>query len=93
MDRENDTEQSSRILILWLDLREAMEAVKRAGPVIAELTPWQCDAGRVRAVWNDLTHPDNERALREWLLMVGPGQDELWAHEAIRESQRRKAAR
>jgi hypothetical protein len=42
---------------------------------------------------SDLTHPDNERALREWLLMVWPGQDETWVHEAIRECQCRKAAR
>ena len=73
MDRESDTEQSSRLLVLWLDLREAMEAAKRAIPVITEMTPWNCDAERVRAVWASLTRPENEHALREWLLMVGPG--------------------
>lgn len=93
MDRENDTEQSSRILVLWLDLRKAMDAVKRAGPVITEVTRWDCDAERVRVLWASLTRPENERALREWLLVIGPGQDELWAHEAIRECQCRKAAR
>lgn len=91
MDRESDTEQSSRILVLWLDLREAMDAVKRASSVITEMTPWSCDAERVRAVWERLTRPENEDTLREWLLMVGSGQEEAWAHEAIRECQGRKA--
>lgn len=91
MECESDTEQSSRILVLWLDLREAMEAVQRASPAIAEVAPWSCDMERVRAVWECLTRPENERALREWLLMVGLGQDETWAHQAILECQRRKA--
>lgn len=93
MDRESDTEQSSRILVLWLDLREAMSAAKRANPVITEMAPWNCEAEIVRGLWASLTHPENDDALREWLLMVGPGQEEAWAHEAIRESQRRKAKR
>jgi hypothetical protein len=90
MDRENGTEQSSRILVLWLDLREAMDAVKRASPVIAELTPWSCDAGRVRVLWASLTRPENESALREWLAVVTSVQDEAWAHQAILECRRRK---
>jgi hypothetical protein len=90
MDRENDTEQSSRILVLWLDLREAMDAVKRASPVIMEVTPWNCTAERVRALWASLTSPENERALVEWLFVVTPGQDEAWAHQAILECQRRR---
>lgn len=70
-----------------------MDAVKRAGPAVAPATPWSCDAERVRAVWERLTRPENEHSLREWLLVVGLGDDEAWAHEAIRERQRRKAGR
>ncbi len=91
MGRETDTEQSSRILVLWLDLREAIDVVKRASPAIAEVAPWHCDVERVRAVWECLTRPENERALREWLAVVSSGQDETWAHQAIFECQRRKA--
>ncbi len=91
MHKDSDTKQSSRILVLWLDLRKAMDAVKRASPVVAELTPWNCEAENVRALWDRLTRPENEHVLREWLLVVGPGQDEAWAHEAILECQRRKA--
>jgi hypothetical protein len=29
-------------------------------------------------------------ALMEWLLVVGPGQDEAWAHQAIQECKRRQ---
>lgn len=67
-------------------------------PDSRELILWDRSAERVRMLWvrrlwEKITHPDNESALAEWLLVVPPGQDEAWAQQALIECQRRKEMR
>jgi hypothetical protein len=95
MDKDCDTQRASRMLVLWLDLQNALrtaEAAQGRQPRLCP-NPWEHESQRVRAVWNRITEPQNEGTLWEWLSVVGPGQDEAWAHEAIRECQRRKQGR
>jgi len=83
------------MLALWLDLREAMLAADAAQRGQARLLsqPWQHESATERAVWNQITDPQNECALAEWLSVVGTQEDERWAHQAFLECQRRKAKR
>lgn len=79
MHKESDTHRASRMLILWLDLQDALRTAEDAQGRQTRLlqNPWENESGRVRVVWNRITDPQNEGALMGWLLMVGPGQDEM----------------
>jgi len=97
MHKESDTHRASLMLVLWLDLREAMRladadaAQGRQTRLLSQ--PWEHESATVRAVWNQITDPQNESALAEWLSVVATQEDERWAHQAFLECQRRKAKR
>ena len=84
---ENQTEQINRLLLLWLDLQQALRG---KGP--GSRTPWESGDPRVRNLWGRITDPGNASALEEWLMQVAPGELEDWSQRALLESRRRRAA-
>jgi hypothetical protein len=82
-DMENQTERIHRLLLLWLDLQQA---VRRAGG--GRVVPWESKDKEVARIWREITDPKNRRALEEWLFQVAPGQLERWALQALQESRR-----
>ena len=81
---ESQTDRITRLLILWLDLRQALRRSGQPG-----LPPWESGDEHVAGLWSQITDPQNARALEEWLFQMAPGEWELWAQHALLESRRR----
>ena len=74
-----------QILLLWLNLQRAIGRIR--GAVIQ---PWECNDQEVVALWEQITHPKNQRLLEEWLYQSAAGELELWAQQALTECRRRR---
>jgi hypothetical protein len=83
---DSQTDRITRLLALWLDLQQALHQADRP-----QSPPWLSNDTRVASVWRQITHPQNQRGLEEWLFQVTPGQWEVWAQAALIESRRRAA--
>jgi hypothetical protein len=81
---ESQTDRITRLLVLWLDLQQALARAKQP-----RVVPWDCSDKEVGRLWAQITDPKNQRALEEWLFQVAPGRLELWAQHALLESRRR----
>ncbi len=81
---ENQTDRINRLLVLWLDLQQA---VRRAGE--AAIFPWESKDKEVVRLWQQITDSKNQCALEEWLFQIAPGQMERWAQQALLESRSR----
>jgi hypothetical protein len=70
LTNEGDTDRFNRVLALWLDLQNAIQA--RPAHVNREqgCTPWKCPDQRVRDNWQNLTHPRNARALEKFFYQL-----------------------
>ena len=68
--KEGDTDRFNRVLALWLDLQNAIQA--RPAHVNREqgCTPWKCPDQRVRDNWENFTHPRNALALEEFFYQL-----------------------
>lgn len=82
------TDRTHRILLLWLDLQRA---IGRAGT--SRLAPWECPDEQVARLWEQITRPQNEGLLVEWLYQSATGELERWAQEALLECRRRREAK
>jgi len=82
---ESQTDRIHRLLVLWLDLQQAVRQAK-----VPHTVPWECHDKDVARLWEQITDPKNQRALEEWLFQVAPGELELWAQHALLESRRRR---
>ena len=95
------TDRINRLLILWLDLQQAVRAAEIAARAkraddppstpdpASAVIPWDCNDKEIQRLWNQITHPDNRRALEEWLYQVAPPELELWAQRALLECRKR----
>ena len=81
---DSHTERINRLLALWLDLQQAV-----AGSGESPATPWNSQDQTVCGIWRQITHPQNRRALEEWLFQIAPGPLESWAQQALLECRRR----
>jgi hypothetical protein len=84
MVMESQTDRINRLLVLWLELQQA---IRQASP--SQRLPWHSTDERVVHLWSQITHPSNQRALEEWLFQVASGQSEIWAQHALLECRRR----
>jgi hypothetical protein len=78
------TERTHRLLLLWLDLQRATGKSGRP-----RVVPWECADEEVVQLWEQITHPQNERHLEEWLCQMAAGELELWAQQALLTCRRR----
>lgn len=78
------TDRINRMLLLWLDLQRA---VRNAGGTA--VVPWECTDAAVIQSWDQITQPQNERALEEWLYQSATGESESWAQQALLACRRR----
>jgi hypothetical protein len=70
---EGDTERFDRVLALWLDLQNAIQALGEHVKRESGCTPWTCPDHRVRDAWQNLTNPQNSLALEQLFLQLGEG--------------------
>ena len=82
---ESQTEQMTRLLVLWLDLERALRSTKRP-----RIVPWDNPDKEVARLWSLITDPAHARALEQWLLQAAPGTMELWAQRALLEARQRR---
>jgi len=81
-----DTIRCHRVLVLWLDLQQALA---NSGEPLS--TPWNSIDPAVTALWNRITDPTNDRALEEWLFQAADGDSAAWALKALQISRERRA--
>ena len=79
------TKRTHRLLLLWLDLQKV---VSRKG--LSDVLPWKCADQEVTGLWEQITEPENERALEEWLYQSVEGQPAEWARKALQDCRDRK---
>jgi hypothetical protein len=82
---ESQTDRITRLLLLWLDLQQAVRTCRQT-----KVPPWECSDERVAWLWKEITNPRNARALEEWLFQVAPGELELWTQHALLEARQRR---
>jgi hypothetical protein len=82
-----DTSILHRVLVLWLDLHSAMGKSVEAQP-----HPWNSNDKTVADLWEQITHPTNDRALEKWLFQSAEGESAAWALKALQVSRERRAA-
>jgi hypothetical protein len=82
---EGQTEQFNRLLLLWLDLQQAVRRTKRP-----QAAPWECADKEVARLWRLITDPGHARVLEQWLFQAASGEMELWAQHALLEARRRR---
>jgi hypothetical protein len=81
---ENHTDRIHRLLLLWLDLQNAMTRCRpRQSESEKPPDPWNSPHSNVREIWDQLTHPDNLLGLEEWLCQCSDGQTAEWARKAL----------
>jgi hypothetical protein len=82
-----DTGRIHRVLVLWLDLQQAMAKNGDFNSV-----PWSSNDQAVVKLWDQLTHPNNDRALEQWLFQSAEGESAAWALKALQVARERKAS-
>jgi hypothetical protein len=83
---EGNTDQFTRVLLLWLELHSAVaQARPRPGSASGtEPRPWASEDPNVRELWRKLTDPRNLLALEQWLCQSAEGRPAEWARQALR---------
>jgi hypothetical protein len=83
---ESSTERIHRVLLLWLELQQAVDLAPPPGDsaVSTPCVPWNTGDAAVCEIWGKLTAPSNQLALEEWLCQSAEGQPAEWAREALK---------
>jgi hypothetical protein len=74
----SETKRLHRILVLWLDLQQAVRNSFDSGNI-----PWDSKDQKVIRLWDQITDPNNQRALEEWLYQSADGQPGDWSLKAL----------
>ncbi len=80
---EGNTEKVERVLALWLDLQNAIQARKTHVKREEGCTPWACPDQHVRNAWGKLTDGRNALAFESLFFHLAEGSQLGLAREAL----------
>ena len=86
-------DRSHEMLVLWMNLTDAIAAYKRSGkdPASEEVVPWSSSDSAVREAWSGITAPENLKELQKQLAATTRQKKKRWIYQAIEECKARAA--